>query len=179
MNTEQLRTLLQQALQGQVKAFGQFYEHMLEPVYRFVYYRVRNPEDAEDLTETVFLKAWEALQRTRQIPENPRAWIYRIARNLIIDHYRTRRDHAPLEAGLHLEADSPEHTLLDQEETERVRRWLHTLPPLYQEVLILRFFLGLSHREVGEILGIRENHARLLQYRALKRLREAMQQDEE
>ena len=87
--------LTAQALQGDKEAFGDLYEYYLEEVYRYVFYRVSNEADAEDLTEQVFLKVWENLPNFQQrVPF--KAWLYRIARNTVIDHYRTRKKNFPI-----------------------------------------------------------------------------------
>ena len=83
--------LLGRALDGDTEAFGDLYERYLDEIQRFVFYRVADRFEAEDLTEVVFIKAWEALPRFESSNVNLRAWLYRIAHNTIIDHYRTRR----------------------------------------------------------------------------------------
>jgi len=82
--------LIVRAVQGDADAFGDLYERYLDQIYRYVYYRVANSLEAEDLTETVFLKAWESLpgMRTNVKSMNFQAWLYRIAHNLVVDRYR-------------------------------------------------------------------------------------------
>ena len=83
------------ASQGDADAFGDLYELYLEEMYRYVRYRINHKQDAEDLTEQVFLKAWAGLSGYRgEVPF--KAWIYRIARNTVVDHYRTRKAESPL-----------------------------------------------------------------------------------
>ncbi len=181
MNRRDLRALLQRALHGDVEAYGEFYERLLDRMFRYLFYRTGHLQDAEDLTEEVFLKAWEALHRTREIPDNPEAWLYRIAHNTIIDHYRTRKDHASLEEmerPLPTEGKTPEDLALEVEQVQNLIQHIRKLPPIYQQVLICRFIQGLSHKEVARILGTNENHVRILQYRALKRLRAHMEEEE-
>lgn len=177
MDQETLRALLQRALHGDRNAYGQFYEHLLDRVFRYVFYRVGHQQDAEDLVEDVFVKAWEALHRTRVVPDNPEAWIYRIAHNAVIDYHRTRKAHASIESlhGVKSRDTSPEERAIVALEAQRLADLLARLPPVYQQVLTCRFVQGMSHREVAEVLGTTENHARVLQHRALKRLRELME----
>src|ERR1700692_3548847 len=89
--------LVLRAKAGDAEAFGQLFDHYHQPVYRFIAFRVTRPSDAEDLTQTVFVKALEALPRyeARGIPFG--GWLFRLARNTVIDHVRTRHEHADLE----------------------------------------------------------------------------------
>ena len=95
---EVIDELVRRARDGDVEAFGSLFDHYHEDVYRFVASRVRSPSDAEDLTQTVFVKVLEALPRyeSRGIPFG--GWLFRLARNTIIDHVRTRHETVELEA---------------------------------------------------------------------------------
>ncbi len=169
-----LSKLLQQTLKGKKQAFGDFYERLMPEIYRYIFYHVNDQQTAEDLTETVFLKAWESLLGNRRAPDNPRAWVYRIAHNLTIDHYRTRKNDAPLDNALHYPAAPQDHPDLTQEQREaqaELHRLLEQLEPQLRQVLVCRFLLGMSHKETAEVLSITPGHVRVLQHRALKRLR--------
>lgn len=166
--------LVRRAQQGDAEAFGQLYERYVEDVYRFFYYRVFNRQEAEDLTETTFLKAWQGLQGVQADEQlNVKAWLLRIARNLWIDRHRTQREIVPLDAVVYRESrdEDPETTLLHQERREELAQALAALPEQLREVLVYRFIHGLSHREIGELLGLKEGHVRVLQHRALQRMR--------
>lgn len=86
--------LTSRAQTGDREAFGELYRRYLPPVLRFLSYRVSSKSDAEDLAGLVFFRAWQALPRYREQEAGFRAWLYRIARNSVIDHYRTSRNHA-------------------------------------------------------------------------------------
>ncbi|MCB0180374.1 MAG: sigma-70 family RNA polymerase sigma factor, partial [Anaerolineae bacterium] len=90
--------LIRQATSGDANAFAGLYDAYVDEVYRFILHRVGNKQTAEDLTSQVFLKAWDNLGRytMRGLPFG--AWLFRIARNTVIDHYRTYKDALPLEA---------------------------------------------------------------------------------
>ncbi|MBS1250640.1 MAG: ECF RNA polymerase sigma factor SigW [Chloroflexi bacterium] len=169
--------LLAKAARGDRRAFGEFYELHRDEIYRYIFFRIsKNQHIAEDLTGKVFLEAWESLhrkKRQKKTIKNLRAWIYRIAHNKIVDHYRTRKFPGSLE-------DHQEQFLLSDEVEYEVGQGLLSqvlaegidqLSPTYQQVIILRFINQVSHAEVAEILDIKEGHARVLQYRALKKLR--------
>ncbi len=85
--------LLQRARQGDVEAFGDLYEKYLDPIYRYVHYRLPSIEDAEDLTEHIFLKVWELVCEQDKITEinNFQAWLYRVAHNQVVDYHRKKR----------------------------------------------------------------------------------------
>src|SRR5512135_3813397 len=98
MDDEALDRLVEAARNGDPDAFGALFDRYHAPVYRYIVARVGRPSDAEDLAQLVFVKALEALPRyeARGVPFG--GWLFRLARNVVIDHARTRRDHADLEA---------------------------------------------------------------------------------
>jgi len=168
--------LLHRAIQGDTNAYGNLYERYLDEVYRYVYYRVADQHTAEDLTEIAFVKAWEALPRLKSLPQNVRAWIYRIAHNTVIDHYRTRKTSFPLEQAENLadEVPQPETALQSLEEKQQLALAIKQLKPQFQQVLVCRFINGLSHAETARIMGLSKNHVRVIQYRALQKIREIL-----
>src|SRR5439155_10717156 len=89
--------LVARAVERDAAAFGRLYEAYLDRIFRYVYFRVGSTSDAEDLTEQVFLKAWEAIDRYQPRGTPFTAWLYRLAHNLVIDYYRSRRPTTPLE----------------------------------------------------------------------------------
>jgi RNA polymerase sigma-70 factor (ECF subfamily) len=167
---------INRAIAGEVEAFGELYDRYLDDIYRFIRFQIARQEDAEDLAETVFLKAFESLPGFRggRRMTNFRAWIYRIARNLVIDHYRTRKQDLPLdpEYASAETADRPETLLQDRETAERIHRAVNRLEEPFRPVIVMRFVGGLSYRETADALGLTENYVRVIQYRALRKLRE-------
>jgi RNA polymerase sigma-70 factor, ECF subfamily len=171
-----LPKLLALAAEGDQHAFGEFYALHLNEIYRFILFRVNDHDEAEDLTAKVFLDAWESLTGARheQKITNIRAWIYRIARNKVIDYHRTRKPQEPLEGnpdqklqGAWLESHV-DHLFVSR----ALARGIQQLPENYQEVIILRFVNRMSHADVAEVMNITTSHVRVLQYRALKQMRE-------
>jgi RNA polymerase sigma-70 factor (ECF subfamily) len=162
-----------EARSGDEWAFGMIFSHYHEPVYRFIASRVHRPSDAEDLTQLVFVKALEALPRyeSRGVPFG--GWLFRLARNTVIDFVRTRHEHAELEAvaeRAHGDA-GPDEIALIRQELDAVSTALRTLTDEQREAIALRFFAGLSAREAAEAMGKQEGTVRGLQFRAIAALR--------
>lgn len=178
-----LSKLLHQAAKGDRQSFGEFYELHLNEIYRYIFFRVGDHHEAEDLTEKVFLDAWENLisaGKGKKI-EYARAWIYKIARNKVIDYYRTRIPQVSIEDNRHekLQSDWLESDVGDVFVNQELVAAIRKLPEDQQQVIVLRFINQLSHADVAEILNIKEGYARVLQYRALKRLRDIMTKAED
>jgi RNA polymerase sigma-70 factor (ECF subfamily) len=176
MDDETLDRLVAKAKRGDPQAFGLLFDEYAGPIHRFIASRVYNPSDAEDLTQLVFVKALEALPRyeARGIPFG--GWLFRLARNAIIDQIRTRRDHLPLVAALTRETDDagPEATAALRDDLDRVARALTDLTDDQREVIELRFFAGLSVLEVAVAMGRQEGTVRGLQFRAIAALRRSL-----
>jgi RNA polymerase sigma-70 factor, ECF subfamily len=153
--------------------FQAFYQENLSLIYHYVYGKVRNHEEAEDLTSQIFLKAMHHLDHSRS-SQSKRSWLYQVARTTITDYWRSHYG-APtnsLETLLETGWDGPAENTpfeLNVSATERVHRILQALPEQYREVLICRFLLGLSIKETATKLNLTEVNVKTLQFRALKR----------
>jgi RNA polymerase sigma-70 factor, ECF subfamily len=163
--------LVQQAVAGDEQAFASLYEAYVGPVFRFIYFRTGDRQAAEDLTSQTFLKAWDNLHSCHKRGAPFGRWLFRIARNTVIDHYRGRRPEARLQAasaaGSHDEAlEAVEH----HHELQRLRRALAQLTAEQRDVLTLKFVEGLSTQETAQALGKRPGAIRALQMRALQAL---------
>jgi RNA polymerase sigma-70 factor, ECF subfamily len=168
-----IERLVLRAKVGDAEAFGQLFDHYHQPVFRFIASRVTRPSDAEDLTQTVFVKALEALPRyeARGIPFG--GWLFRLARNTVIDHVRTRHEHADLEVvAEQSSADAePDEIVLLRYQIDEVGLALANLTSEQREAIALRFFSGLSGREAAVAMGKQEGTVRGLQFRAIAALR--------
>lgn len=168
-------TLARRAKNGETQAFAGLYDRYFERVYRYVYYRVREEAEAEDVTSEVFFRALRAMPRYE--PRQPfLAWLYRIARNAIIDRRRAMRPRVSFEDALaHPDAGDhvvdPDVSLLASDRRSRLRIAISNLTSEQQEVVLLRFVEGLSAEEVGQIMGKRAGTVRGLQFRALQSLK--------
>jgi RNA polymerase sigma-70 factor (ECF subfamily) len=176
MDDETLDRLVAEAKAGDVEAFAAIFDAYAGPVHRFIASRVNRPSDAEDLTQLVFVKALEALPRyeARGIPFG--GWLFRLARNAIIDQARTRKDHLPLVAALTRETEEagPEARAALRDDLDRVAAALRDLTEDQREVIELRFFAGLSVLETAIAMGRQEGTIRGLQFRAIASLRRSL-----
>lgn len=161
--------LIARARNGDDDAFAALYRHYAPGVYRYVFFRVSSREEAEDITETVFFRAWQSLPAFREAEATFAAWLYRVARNAVIDHYRTRKRHDPIDRAAEVAAP-PGPEVEDEETAREVRVAVSRLPDEQREVVLLRFIEGLSHAEVATALGKTQGACRVLQHRALKAL---------
>jgi RNA polymerase sigma-70 factor (ECF subfamily) len=170
--------LVERAIAGDADAFGELYQRHMDAIYRYIYFRVGNVKDAEDLTEHVFLKAWEALADYEQRGNPFTSWLYRIAHNSVVDYHR--QQHPVVSTPLLEQGDwtSDEPTALEQiiaaEETDALASAIAQLPEAYQEVVILRFIEGLRHAEVSQIINKSEGACRVMQHRALSALHQTL-----
>lgn len=166
--------LIQRAGNGDTDAFGALYLLYLDAIYRYIFYRVGDVHDAEDLTEHVFLKAWEALPGYKQRGHPFSSWLYRIAHNVVIDYKRRRKNIVPLSESDDKQWRDPQANPLRQvilSETEAaLLKAVSQLPEEQQQVIILRFIEGLSHAEVAHILEKSDGACRMIQHRALNAL---------
>ncbi len=172
---EEIEALVLEIQEGNHDSFAKLYDIFIDPIYRYVYYRVKS-EDAEDIVETVFLKVWENIARYKQNKKSHfSSWVFRIAHNLVVDHYRgvkdvdteellydvpdTRREHNPIK--------TTERTFQE----EALKKALNKLKRAYKDVLVYKFINDFSNAEIAEILKKSEGSIRILQFRALKALK--------
>ncbi|MBI2453329.1 sigma-70 family RNA polymerase sigma factor [Candidatus Peregrinibacteria bacterium] len=163
---------------GDSEAFAQLYDLFVVPIYRYVYYRVNNGE-AEDLTEMVFMKAWEHLPKYRKLDCTFAAWLFKIARNLVIDYYRMKTSYEELD---HTFADQTLYNdpLVQTENTltqDVLKHALSKLKEIYRQVIVLKFINELSNAEIAQILGRKEGNIRVLQFRALQDLKHVIENE--
>lgn len=178
--TDRQSELVQLAKAGDADAFGQLYETYLDRIYRYIYFRVTDEQTAEDLISQVFTKAWENLDRYQPSGRPFIAWLYTIAHNTVIDHYRTRKDTVAIENTISLASDGPSpHEQVELHfEADTLRTALQTLTPEQQQVVVLKFIAGLSTDEIATQLRKSAGAVRALQMRALQALAKQMQRDE-
>ncbi len=179
MSEEETQELVERAQAGDLAACGAIYDAFAPRVYR--YFRFRAPADeAEDLMQRVFLKVVEQLPSYRNTGSPFAAWLFRVARNTWIDAGRTNRPALPLEvaAGQPSDTGDPERESLATLDGEQLRKTVGTLPGEQREVIVYRFFAGMSSIEIAALMGKSEGSVRALQFRAIENLRRRLAAEE-
>ena len=162
------------------EAFGQLYERYVERIYNYIYFRVGNVKDAEDLTAKVFMKALNAIGGYRHMGLPFSAWLYRIAHNQVANFHR---DHShiteiPIDQlelpALSQKMTMPEINALHDQEAACLLRLVQDLPDDKRELVLLKVVHDLSNQEIGAILNRSESAIKSLYHRTLLELRESM-----
>lgn len=171
-----LSELVAKAQNGDIESFGRIYDLLLDRIYRFMYFRVNNEEDAEDLTETVFMKIWEGLKGYKDTGVPFEAWVFRIARNSVTDYYRTRKANISTDEVSEVEdqSDSVEDIVGANLTKEKVLEALKRLLDTYKEIITMKFIEELENEEISQILDKPVDQIRVLQSRAIKALRKVL-----
>ena len=161
------------------EAFSQIYDKYINKIYRFVFLKVNSNEVAQDLSSETFLRGWRVFKENKKKIENPQAFLYRIARNLVVDHYRSKgrtdivsADSVPM---IDPRVDLEKKSFLDSD-LNGIKLALNNIRNDYQEVIIWRYVDDLSISEIAEILDKSEGAVRVTIHRALNALRERVEE---
>lgn len=177
--------LIQGAQRWETAAVDRLYDLYADKVFRYIWYRVGERETAEDLTMDVFLRLLEHLPSFRLNRERPvasfSAWLFRIASNRVVDHYRRRdRKEEPIEARGEVETrgKSPSDQALDalerDETAAELRKAIARLTEEQRQVILYKFVEDLSNAEVARLLGKSEGAVKSLQHRALAAIQRSL-----
>jgi len=169
---------LVRAAQADVQAFGALYDHYVQRIYRFCYYRTNNKADAEDLTAQIFLAVLEGLPHYRQ-EGHFAGWVFSIARNKINDHHRRvvpipldEADLLPLNADLEINAEISQRK-------ERLLNLIQMLTDDEREIIHLRYVAELTFAEIAQAMKKNEDAVKKMLYRLVARLKEKLEADYE
>jgi len=167
-------------------AFEELYDKNINDIYRFIYFKIGKKDEASDLSSLVFLKTWEHIQKNKiSDHQTLRALVYKIARNVVVDYYRNRRPES-----LSLDDENNRIEVVDEEydlemeigvkgEYEKLMVKVMELKNEYREILIMRFVNDLSLDEISNITGKKKINIRVLLHRAIKALKEMIEEKEE
>lgn len=176
---DEIEDLVKDAQEGNQDAFACIYDIFVDPIYRYIYYRVHS-SDAEDLMETVFLKVWENIRQYKHKKRSFSAWVFRIAHNLVVDYYRSSKDRYMRELTTQVPDQKREHnpikTTQNAMDKDNLKVAMAKLKKQYQEIIIYKFINELSNKEIAQILNKTEGSLRILQFRALKALRRELEE---
>jgi len=173
---EHIEELVIKVQDGDHDAFSKLYDLFIDPIYRYVYYRV-NEADVEDIVESVFIKVWQFMHKYKQKKNTYfSSWIFRVAHNLVVDHYRKSKNLEYDALNQDLVDDRREHSPIRNTENALdntvLKKAIATLSRTYQDVIVYKYVNDLTNEEVSQIMGKSEGSIRILQFRALKALRE-------
>jgi RNA polymerase sigma-70 factor, ECF subfamily len=175
MTEEHLKKSLESAQSGKPEAFAILYDFYSEKIYRFIYFRVGHKEIAEDILADTFVKAWQKISQVNSHNAIP-SWLYQIAKNNVIDYYRVKKSTVAIEdvANVLEDAATPIDELSLGFDQRRILKTLESLPVEQQQVIQYKFFEDLTNQEIALIMNKTEGAIRVLQHRAITRLRELL-----
>jgi len=172
--------LIKSAVKGNSSAFGELFDHYQPMIYRFIAVKVSRREEAEDLTHQVFMSAWQKIKSYQHRGFPFSSWLYQIARNQVVDHYRARKNETSIDAidPEHFAVTaSAEFALPMKLQMETVREAMHQLKPDYEDIIILRFIEDISLKECAAILKKTEGAIKLMQHRAMNELKKILKEE--
>ena len=140
---------------GELDQFGRLYDLYIKKIYNFIYYKTLHKETAEDLTSQTFFKALKNIKSFDEAKGSFSSWIYRIARNTVIDYHRTKRTEANIDDIWDLSSDSNIETDINTiQKLDTVKKYLQKFKPQQREIVIMRLWDQLSYQEIAEITGL-------------------------
>ena len=155
----------------QNQEFTELYDQYVDRVYSFVYRRVSHKQTAEDLTSQTFIKAWENINKFNSSKGAFSSWIFTIAKNNIIDHYRKHKENYALENFFDLSSgEDVEKQSGLRHELEQIKKYLDQLSPEQKEIIIMRVWDDLSFKDIAEILSKNEAAVKMNFYRGMQKL---------
>jgi RNA polymerase sigma-70 factor (ECF subfamily) len=166
-------TLLKRARAYDERAIGELYDQYAPLIYGYLYRRVHDAQVAEDLTGDVFVRMLQAIRAGQEWHTSFRGWLYRIAHNLVVDHFRKLPPVSPtaIPEDLAGHTDNPDSIVARRSQYQHLSLALRRLTSEQQQVLALRFGERLTAREVAEIMGKSVGAVEVQQHRALAALR--------
>ena len=173
---EQLKELLAMATEGDRRAYGKLFKLCYKDIYDYIIRRVGNSSDAEDITMQVFAQGLKAITSYEDRGHSVKAWLYRIAHNAVVDHFRGARPLVDLDGAAEIpDPVDIEKTAIDKEEIRGLYGEIVKLPSAQAEVLVLRFVEDRSVSETAMILDKKEVTVRALQFKGIKNLRQRLE----
>ena len=173
------KLILSRAQKGEREAFAEIYDFYVVKIFRFIYLKTGSRENAEDLTADVFLKSWEYIKGRNKEINKIESFLYKIARNVIIDFYK-KKSNSELDINEEAESRIPDKkqdifgNLNRKQEIEELIKALEKIKSEYREVIILRHVEEMSIAEIAEIMESTEGSIRVKIHRAVKALRKAI-----
>lgn len=177
-SADQINVLVQKAQNGNKEAFGKIYDIFLDSIYKYIFFRVSNQQIAEDLTSEVFFKTLRNINKYKKKPNMPfSAWLFRIAKNSVIDFYRKKQevDEMPeeiMDETVRAETERETERHIDK---KRILLAMKQLPEMQSHAIALKYFAERSNTEIAAILEKSETAVRILISRGLKKMGDILQ----
>jgi len=160
---------------GNLDDFAKLYDKYIKKIYDFTYYRILHKETTEDLVSKTFFKALSNINKYQAGKGSFPSWLYRIARNTIIDHYRTKKEVTDIDDVWDLSSNEDIPRDADnKQKLEKVEQYLKKLKPEQREIIIMRVWDGLSYREIADITDKSEASCKMMFFRTINALRQQM-----
>jgi RNA polymerase sigma-70 factor, ECF subfamily len=172
---EEIAALVRDSQEGDRDAFGRLYDHFVKKIFNYIYFRTYRKDLAEDIVSQTFLKALEKLHSYKPEKGALSAWLYRIAHNTLMDHYRQRKGTVNIDDVWDIPGDR--NVEVDAENRlgwEKLKPLLEQLSARERDIILMRVWDEMSYREIGEIVGSSEASCKMAYSRAVKALRKVM-----
>ena len=161
--------------QGNLEEFTKLYDFYIKKIYDFIYYRTQHRETAEDITSKTFIKALDNMDKFNPNSGTFKAWLYCIARNTVIDHYRTQKKDVDIDNVFNLANDEDMVRDVDAKmKIETIKEYMEKLKPQERDIIILRVWDQLSYKEISEVLNKSEASIKMMFSRTMIKLRQEM-----
>jgi len=158
---------------GNLEKFGLLYDSYARKIYDFIYFRTMHKETAQDITSQTFFKALSNIGNFDPQKGHFSSWLYQIARNNVIDHYRSKRSEIDIETVWDISSDEDlQAAALNGEIMEKLKKYLSNLKPEHRQIIMMRVWDGLSYKEIADILGKSEDSCKMMFSRVIGKLRE-------
>lgn len=176
---EKIHGLVSEVQSWDTDAFWELYDILLDSIYSFVYYKVSHKETAEDLTEEVFIRVWDSINKFKLRDKIPfTAWVYRIASNLVIDYYRKYQNEVPSELDFDIVDENSLKSVTEDTETlfnqKLIKIWLSKVSLDEKDVIVFKYVNNLAYWEIATIMWKNEASVRKIHSRAIKKLNDIL-----
>ena len=163
--------IIAQCKKGDLEQFSKLYDKYIDQIYRFILYKTCNKETAEDLTSVTFLKALEGINGFNPDKASFKTWLYQIARNNVIDHFRSNRETVDLEDAWGVQSLTDVAKETEQKlQLKQIEKYMKELKPEQREIVLLRVWEGHSFAEIAAITGKTEAATKMMFKRSMDSL---------
>lgn len=172
MNDKELEAI-KKCQSGDTAAFGAVYDKYIKKIYVFVYYKTMHKQTAEDLVSDIFIKAMDKIDSFDADKGTFNSWIYRIARNTVIDHYRTKKQEKNIDDVWDLSSKEDIQVDVDvRAQMEKVHEHISKLKAEQRDIVVMRLWQGMSHKEIADVVGKEEGAVKVAYSRLITQMRE-------